>query len=72
MNREQWRQGRRVVDLLTERIGMTDAAIAAELDITLAELRPVLGALYGQHRIDFAVGYAFLPVPVTGQEANVA
>jgi transcription initiation factor IIE alpha subunit len=72
VNARQWQQRRQVLALLADQIGMTDAAIAAELGVTIAELRPVLGALYGQHRIDFAAGYAFLPVPATGQEAKAA
>lgn len=72
MTPRQWQQGRQVVNLLGDRIGMTDRAIAAELGITQAELRPILGALYGQHRVDFGAGYAFLPAPVSGQEATAA
>jgi hypothetical protein len=34
--------------------------------------RSVLGALYGQHRIDFAVGYAFLPITPAVQEVKAA
>jgi transcription initiation factor IIE alpha subunit len=73
VNTRQLQQGRKVLRLLLANVGMTDAAIAAELGITLAELKPVLGALYGQHRIDFAAGYAFLPATATAaQEVKAA
>lgn len=72
MNARQLQQGRKVLRLLATSVAMTDQVIAAELGITLAELRPVLGGLYGQHRIDFAVGYAFLSVAPAAEEVKAA
>jgi len=72
MNREQWRARHQILDRLVSQVGLTDQMLAAENGLTVAELRPVLMALYRQGRIDFCAGYVVLTVASAGQEAKVA
>ena len=60
MNREQWRLADRVVPLLRTEIGMQDHDLAAALEVTAADLRPVLRVLYRQKRIDVCWSYVVL------------
>ncbi len=72
MTPAQWQAARRVVAILESDIGRTDHDLAAMLGITVAELRPIVGALYGQRRIDRCWSYCVLPVRPMGQEAKAA
>jgi transcription initiation factor IIE alpha subunit len=61
MTPERWRLGRQVVAILETETGLTDAEIAKRLGVTVPELRPVLGALYGMRHVDFCCGYVVFP-----------
>jgi len=68
----QWQLTRRVVAILERDIGRTDADLAAMLGTTTLELRPVVGALYRQHRVDRCWSYVVLPRPGAHREMTAA
>lgn len=75
MTGAQWRMARRVLEVLTAEVGMTDHALARRLGVTEAELRPVVGALIRQHRADSCwtgtEGYVVLSA-ASAQEVSAA
>jgi transcription initiation factor IIE alpha subunit len=72
MTPQQWRLGRQTLAMLETDIGRTDADLAAMLGITLAELRPIIGVLYRQRKIDRCWDYVVLPSRPAGQQASAA
>jgi hypothetical protein len=62
----QWRLASRIVTLLASEIGLTDQGLAVLLDVSMAELVPVLRVLYRQRRIDRCWSYTVL-VPHAGE-----
>ena len=51
----------RVVGVLRRDVGRRDIELAERLDVTLAELRPVLAALYRRRRVDACWGWTVTP-----------
>jgi transcription initiation factor IIE alpha subunit len=51
----------RVAAILRAEIGLRDDEIAERLDLPLAELRPILRAMYWSHRIDRCWAYTVAP-----------
>jgi len=68
MTPAQWRLGRQIEGILAREIGLTDAALASHLKVTMAELRPVVGVLYRQRRVDLCWGYVVLSSRATAPE----
>jgi hypothetical protein len=62
----QWRLSRRVTAMLTAGSGMTDEALAERLNVTRAELRPVVGMLLGRGRVERCRDYLVLVPPAAG------
>lgn len=67
---DQRRWSRQILVLLRASGGaMTAAELAAKLSAEPSALKPVIGLLYGQRRVDFAAGYVVLaahPAPARG------
>jgi hypothetical protein len=72
MTPRQWRLVRPITEILHRDVARTDVELAAILGVSTAEVKSVLGALYGQHKVDFALGYVFLSAISAGQEARIA
>ena len=58
---DQRRWSRQVLVLLRTNGAMTGAELAAKLSAEPSALKPVLGLLYWQRRVDFAGGFVVLP-----------
>ncbi len=70
MTPQQMRLRRRVLDLVTSEVGLTDSQIASRLGVTAAELRPVIGQLIGTRRLDVCWGYLVIPArPAAAERA---
>jgi hypothetical protein len=48
----QWQMARRIPGILAGQVGLTDQMLAEHLNVTATELRPVVGMLISQRRID--------------------
>lgn len=71
MTPAQWRLGRLVEELLADEVALTDQDLAARLQVTTAELVPVLRILYRQRRIDKCWSYTVL-APRAGEGRRAA
>jgi hypothetical protein len=59
-----WRLARQVLAALGTEVGMTDQALAAQLDVSVTELKPVLGMLLGRGQVESCAGFLVLVTPL--------
>ena len=66
-----WALMRRILALLADEVGMSDAEIADRLGVPAADVRQAARVLYRQHKVDFISGY-LVAIPPAGEGRRAA
>jgi hypothetical protein len=69
VNARQWQLARRAVDEVSTAGALTDRMLAERLDVTVTELRPVIGMLLGRGKLERCVGYLVIVPQAPGAVA---
>jgi hypothetical protein len=68
----QWRLANRILQILAIEVGRTDSQLADRLGVEVADLRPIVGVLYRQRKLDRCWDYVVIAPRPAGQEVSAA